>query len=401
MGVTGAIFKGLTFDGEDSKDYGVYITGQAVYNSPERDVEMISIPGRDGAFALDRGRFSNIEVTYPAGLFGVDAADFAQAIADFRNMLGSRVGYCRLEDEYNPGEYREAVFKAGVEVTPASLESGQFDIVFECKPQRWLTSGEAAVALSSGDDITNPTLFDSKPLIVLQGYGALNLGADVIEVGQSPLGEVEVGGGDSWSLTASYNIALSNAATLLNVGDPINFSSVAIQATSTFNTKITSATVISSSNMTAAVSYSNKTLTVRGKTGAHTLTYGTSDTWTAYVEVRTKEQDGSITEQNEISLRFTYNGTDRITIQTLIGGTYPCEIGAIFGNSSKNTLAGKDIYIDLDIGEAYIIEGGEIVSVNGVAIIPAILPTLPPGNTTITFDNTITDFEISPRWWQL
>ena len=74
MGVikTGAIFNGFTFDGENSKDYGVYITGSGVFNAPERDVEMISIPGRDGAFAQDMGRFSNIEVTYPAGLFGVD-----------------------------------------------------------------------------------------------------------------------------------------------------------------------------------------------------------------------------------------------------------------------------------------------------------------------------------------
>ena len=167
MGVieTGAIFNGFTFDGENSKDYGVYITGSGVFNAPERDVEMISIPGRDGAFAQDKGRFSNIEVTYPAGLFGVDRADFAQAISDFRNMLASRKGYCRLEDDYNPGEYRKAVFKAGVYVSPASLESGEFSVTFDCKPQRFLTSGETAVALSSGDDITNPTLFDSKPLL--------------------------------------------------------------------------------------------------------------------------------------------------------------------------------------------------------------------------------------------
>ena len=66
---TGAMFKSLTFDGEDSRDYGVYITGQAVFNAPEREVEMISIPGRNGQFALDKGRFENIEVTYPAGIF--------------------------------------------------------------------------------------------------------------------------------------------------------------------------------------------------------------------------------------------------------------------------------------------------------------------------------------------
>ena len=37
------LYKGLVFDGVDSRNYGIYITGDAVFNSPERDVEMIEI----------------------------------------------------------------------------------------------------------------------------------------------------------------------------------------------------------------------------------------------------------------------------------------------------------------------------------------------------------------------
>lgn len=139
---TGAIFKSLTFDGESSRDYGIYITGEAVFNAPEREVEMIAIPNRNGAFALDKGRFENIEVTYPAGVFAGSETDFAKAISDFRNMLCSRKGYCRLTDEYNPDEFRLAVYKSGLEVDPVALRAGEFDITFECKPQRYLMSGE-------------------------------------------------------------------------------------------------------------------------------------------------------------------------------------------------------------------------------------------------------------------
>lgn len=139
---TGAIYKSLVFDGESSRDYGIYITGQAVYNAPERDVEMINIPGRNGSFALDKGRFQNIEVTYPAGIFADNEADFAQGISDFRNFLCSRNGYVRLTDDYNPNEYRMAVYKSGLDVSPAQLKAGEFDITFDCKPQRYLLSGE-------------------------------------------------------------------------------------------------------------------------------------------------------------------------------------------------------------------------------------------------------------------
>ena len=142
---TGDIFKALTFDGVSSRDYGVYITGEAVFNAPERDVEMITIPNRNGAFALDNGRFENITVSYPAGIFADTETDFAQAISDFRNVLCSKRGYCRLEDEYNPDEYRMAIYKSGLEVSPAQLKAGEFEIIFECKPQRWLKSGDEII----------------------------------------------------------------------------------------------------------------------------------------------------------------------------------------------------------------------------------------------------------------
>ena len=141
-----AVFNSLTFDGENSLDYGVYITGEAVYNAPERAVEMISIPGRNGAIALDQGRFENIEVTYPAGTFGDDQPEFASKIRAFRNALASRFNYIKLTDSYHPDEYRLGLYKSGLTTTPVQRsKAGEFPIVFNCKPQRFLTSGETEV----------------------------------------------------------------------------------------------------------------------------------------------------------------------------------------------------------------------------------------------------------------
>ena len=154
---TGAMFKSLTFDGEDSRDYGVYITGQAVFNAPEREVEMISIPGRNGQFALDKGRFENIEVTYPAGIFANTEADFAEAVSNFRNLLCSKRGYVRLQDEYHPDEYRMAIYKSGLELENVALKAGEFEITFDCKPQRYLTSGEEEITIGGSGDTETVT----------------------------------------------------------------------------------------------------------------------------------------------------------------------------------------------------------------------------------------------------
>ena len=177
---TGAIFKTLTFDNTSSRTYGVYITGEAVYNAPERDVSMISIPGKNGALVMDYGRFQNIEVTYPAGIFASTEADFRQAISDFRNFLCSKTTYVKLTDDYNPDEYRMAVYKSGLEVEPAQLRAGEFNIVFDCKPQRFLTSGDTE--WTAGTSITNPTLFPSRPLITTSGAGTTTINGTTVTV---------------------------------------------------------------------------------------------------------------------------------------------------------------------------------------------------------------------------
>lgn len=74
--VTGELYKGFTFGDVSSKDYGVYITQEAAYNAPDRDVEVVEIAGRNGAYILDKGRFKNITVSYKCGIALDDEQSF-------------------------------------------------------------------------------------------------------------------------------------------------------------------------------------------------------------------------------------------------------------------------------------------------------------------------------------
>ncbi len=188
-----ALFNSFTFDGENSLDSGIYITGQAVFNAPERAVEMVTVPGRNGALAIDQGRFENIEVTYPGGCFADTQADFAEKISEFRNLLVSRYTYKRLTDTYHPDEFRMGIYKSGLETKAVRYNTAsEFDIVFDCKPQRWLVSGESAQTFSASGSITNPTLFDAKPLLVVTGAGTLLIGSQTMAIaaGSAPASQV-------------------------------------------------------------------------------------------------------------------------------------------------------------------------------------------------------------------
>lgn len=182
-----ALFKSLTFGNVNSMDYGVYITGAGVYNAPERAVEMYAIPGRNGALAIDGGRYENIEVTYNCGCFAETDTEFSEKIRAFRNAICSQYSYTRLTDEYNPDEYRMALYHSGLEVEPFRSKAGEFEITFDCKPQRFLTSGESTYQIGEwgqtitetgdivtyqGDDLTavKSLTTDMEPIQDLHGY---------------------------------------------------------------------------------------------------------------------------------------------------------------------------------------------------------------------------------------
>lgn len=171
--INNKLFRGFTFDGVNSLDYDIYITGEGVYNAPERAVEKVSVPGRNGDLTIDQGRFENLEVTYAqCGCAAKTQAELAEKVAAFRNALCSRVGYKRLTDDYNKDEYRMAMYVSGLEVEAiAQHRMGTFDIVFDAKPQRFLYTGETPRLLVQGMTPKNPQT-ESGAIVSVESDGA-------------------------------------------------------------------------------------------------------------------------------------------------------------------------------------------------------------------------------------
>ena len=169
----------LIFDGQESRDYGVYISGSGTYNAPEREYDPLPVPGRVGDILGQEKRLANMELIYPAFIY----ANFKQNLAAFRSMLLSRTGYRRLSDTYHPEEYRRAYYRGGAEVSARATNSaGEFEVAFSCDPRRFLTAGEVTREFTTAGKLNNPTPFASKPLIRVYGTGTLTIGGDVITV---------------------------------------------------------------------------------------------------------------------------------------------------------------------------------------------------------------------------
>lgn len=174
----------FSINGTPCTDYGVQISVGGALNSPSRNVEYFSIPGKNGDLVIDRETFANIEYSYHCILRGNSSADFKDKFAQFRAWIGSHKGYSRITDTYTQNQYRLGVVSTVLtpEMVGAGVIAARFDVLVNAKPQRFLTSGESAITLTSSGSITNPTAYESKPLLKVYGYGNLGIGSDTITI---------------------------------------------------------------------------------------------------------------------------------------------------------------------------------------------------------------------------
>ena len=172
----------INYDGTDLRDFGLYISGSNVFNAPERAYNEITIPGRNGTLLGSERRLENIPVVYPAFIY----ANFKVNVAGLRSFLLSRVGYKRLIDSYHPDEFRLGYYSSGLDAEMTSkLDAGQFDLTFNCKPQRFLVSGETPITFTGSGTINNPTMFNAQPLIRVYGTGSITVNGVTITISEA------------------------------------------------------------------------------------------------------------------------------------------------------------------------------------------------------------------------
>ena len=162
----------LTYAGKNSKDYLLYISGPGVYNSPAVDMELQTVPGRNGDLIRENAkvgerRYKNLDITYDAFFFDV----LAPRTAAVKAWLLSPVGYQVLHDTYDPDFFRMGICKEAVAFEPKRDKGATMKLVFHCMPQRWSVDGQRKIRMERGGIIKNPFGFKAKPIIRVYGSG--------------------------------------------------------------------------------------------------------------------------------------------------------------------------------------------------------------------------------------
>lgn len=175
----------VIFDGVRSDDLGILVEHGPVYSIPERDYETIHVPGRNGDVYIDRGCYKNVSQPYDIAVASLEQS-FFDLSTKLSFWLHPKPGYCRLEDSYSPQYFRLASYHDSIDLENILFHAGRATISFDCKPQRFLKSGERKVIFTSSGKLRNPAFETSSPLITVRGNangsGRLQIGTYVVEI---------------------------------------------------------------------------------------------------------------------------------------------------------------------------------------------------------------------------
>jgi len=169
------------FDGQASSGFDAWIARSNAWDGATHDDSSIEVPGRNGALVYSNDRWHNFELTVSCYMphrmqTNVDA---------LRAYLSSKHDkYYRYEEALKPDEFRLARYVGPFTLSASDRVGAAFDVVFDCKPQRFLKSGDVTVTYTANGNIYNPTHYTARPLIKCYGTaGAVTVGGVTVAVG--------------------------------------------------------------------------------------------------------------------------------------------------------------------------------------------------------------------------
>lgn len=162
----------IIFNGKSSKDYQIEVEYFPKYEMPAKNYEIVSVPGRNGDIYIDKGSYTNVSRTYEIAFATFRNNQYTRMANGVSEWLHSASTYARLEDSYEPEYYRLAIYKENTSLDNVLNHGGRTTISFDCKPQRFLKSGDRVIIFTKNETLKNPTGFDSLPIITIRGTGA-------------------------------------------------------------------------------------------------------------------------------------------------------------------------------------------------------------------------------------
>lgn len=162
----------IVFNGKSLSDFGCHVDELKSLDRPEWDVSKVEVPGRNGELTFSNNRFKNITLEYDCMI----EKDFNANYRALMAFLMQDSNYHRMEADAEKDTFRLARVNTPPEpdVSPW-FQRATFKLSFDCKPQRFLKSGEDSFEVSNGSSFFNPYLYAALPILRVYGWGTVKI----------------------------------------------------------------------------------------------------------------------------------------------------------------------------------------------------------------------------------
>lgn len=168
-------------DGVDARSAGIRLQAPIEFSEAVPVVEAQTIPGRNGDLIFYTGSYENRSGS--AFCFCLQK-DVEKAISSAGRFLMGKKWYRRLETSDDPDHYWLARVENSPRIEQRLRLLAPFEIGFDCKPQRFVKSGENAIVFTKNGSLLNQYAQVALPFITIYGQGAgrITIGDCVVEV---------------------------------------------------------------------------------------------------------------------------------------------------------------------------------------------------------------------------
>ena len=156
------------YNDKSSKDFNIKIKSINNLSSPQRSIEKILVPGRNGELILDNGNFENFILTIECYL-NCSSEDKNVIAREIKKWLQSDFSYKKLILSDDTEFYYEAYCDTKLDFEYVSSNFESFLISFSCKPFKKKMNDDV-ITITESIVINNPYLV-SNPLIKVMGVG--------------------------------------------------------------------------------------------------------------------------------------------------------------------------------------------------------------------------------------
>ena len=163
----------FSLDGISSRDAGICLQSPLALSGAVPNIAKTTVAGRNGDLLRFDGSYKNRDASVSCFVLRENVNNTVTALSQW---LTGNAAYRKLEYSEWPEYYMMARITAGPDTDVRARLLAPFDLEFDCKPQRFLKSGELQITLSEPGTLYNSG-FPALPLITVYGSGSGTLTA--------------------------------------------------------------------------------------------------------------------------------------------------------------------------------------------------------------------------------